>query len=255
MADFAKKNEVKDYREHFEFRLTVADNIICQRYFKINGFNYYSTASYELADTIRACAKMIEDELKQKNHIYLDAVAPRIFNSVEEMTEYFKNPQHCAEMSLGEGLVIRDAKGTNYVWGKEGAPVEARNRFDIGEFSKPLTDDDYVTFKFAFLIDGKEVMATCWETAYPKYIRNSIDLTNKRGKFEGEDLSRLSFESAVLNRMVAGRPDLVNKIVREICQTCSQSDNDWYTIAGDGYTNEIIVPEFILAAASAKKQQ
>ena len=31
--------ESKDYKERFEFELTVGNNIICQRYFRINNFN------------------------------------------------------------------------------------------------------------------------------------------------------------------------------------------------------------------------
>ena len=39
MSEIKKSVEPKDYKERFEFELTVGNNIICQRYFRINNFN------------------------------------------------------------------------------------------------------------------------------------------------------------------------------------------------------------------------
>jgi hypothetical protein len=83
--------------------------------------------------------------------------------------------------------------------------------------------------KLAFIDNGREVVSTVWDGVYPRDVRNSIDLSNNKGKFEGEDVSRLGFESALLNYMVQGKIDLIWKIIREIQITCSDTDNKNYT--------------------------
>ena len=85
MAEVKKQFEqALAFKERFEFRLTVGDDIICQRYFRIGNFNPLSLKSMELTDTIRGCAQTIDDDLKSKSLIYLEIFAPRIFNSLEE---------------------------------------------------------------------------------------------------------------------------------------------------------------------------
>ena len=92
MADSKKQNEVRDFKERFEFKLTVGGNIICQRYFKINNFNPLSLVSEDLTDSMRYLADMVDRDLKDKSQVYLDIMAPRIFNTVEEMDKYFADP-------------------------------------------------------------------------------------------------------------------------------------------------------------------
>lgn len=233
MTEFVKKqpSEPRDYKERFEFRFTVGNNIICQRYFRINNFNPLSLSSVELAHTISECAELINNELKDKSKIYLELSAPRIFTDYEEMTKYFEDPKHCAQMHLGEGIVLRTpVTAPNYAWSKNNCPVPLSERFDNGEFSTSLSEEDRVTYKFAFYDNGREVCSSIWEGIYPKYVRNSIDLSNKRGKLaEGEDTSKLSFEAYVLYKMVEGKGDIVYKIIKDICFTCSSQDNSWYT--------------------------
>jgi hypothetical protein len=72
---------------------------------------------------------------------------------------------------------------------------------------------------------------------YPRFVRNSIDLSNRRGKLDPEDLYRVGFEQYILYKLVEGRSDLVWKLVKEICYTCSESDDSWYTISSE-YTDE-----------------
>ena len=222
---------VRDYKERFEFKFTVGGNIICQRYFRINNFNPTSLASLELVDSIRDCAKMIDNDLKDKSNKYINLSAAQNFNSVDEMFDYFKDEKHKLNMRIGQGIVIKDAKAPNYVWGKNNCPVALTEKFDKdGEFTSPITSDDVVTYKFAFYDNGKEVCTTSWEGIYPRYIRNSIDLSNKKGKLsEGDDPSRLGYDSYILYKMVEGKEDIVYKIIKEICLTCSNPDNSWYT--------------------------
>lgn len=237
MAEIKKSIEAKDYKERFEFRLTVGDNIICQRYFKINNFNPTSLRSFELADTIRKCAKKIHSDLVDKTQVYLSILAPRMFTSEDEMNEYFSNPAHCNGLNVGEGIVVSGST-FDYFWDGE-KPSPSKTKFDDGEFFRPLTKEDEVEYKFAFYVDDKEACSTVWTGVYPKYIRNSIDLSNKRGRFDDVDKNyTMSFEQYLMFKLVDGRKDLVWGLIKDICYVCSlqNEDRNEYTIESEYYT-------------------
>ena len=239
MAEIKKSNEAKDYKERFEFRLTVGDNIICQRYFKINNFNPTSLRSFELADTIRSCAKKIHSDLVDKTQVYLSILAPRMFTSVEEMDKYFSKPENHYGLNVGEGIVVAGSD-VDYFWDGE-KPSPAQTKFDDGEFSRQLTKEDEVEYKFAFYVDEKEACSTVWTGIYPKYIRNSIDLSNKRGRFDDVDNNyTMSFEQYLMFKLVDGRKDLVWGLIKDICYICSLQNEDRteYTIDSEYYTRE-----------------
>ena len=232
MADIRKQAEqTRDYRERFEFRLTVGDNIICQRYFRINNFNPLSFRSFDLPDTMRVCADMIDKDLKSKTQTYLELFAPKVFNSMEEAEKYFENKDNRKGMMLGEGIVIRGDEN-NYFWGDEKGIQEAQFKFDDGEFSNGITEDDIVTYQFydngKDLDQHREVCSTLWEGVYPKFVRNQIDLSNKKYRYDEDEISRLSYEQYLLFKMSEGKSDLVYKIIKEICYTCSVPDDGWY---------------------------
>ena len=64
--------EIKDYKEErFEFTVFVNDNIICQRYFKINGFNNDSLRSLQFKETMDSVVRMIQDDLLSKSRIFM----------------------------------------------------------------------------------------------------------------------------------------------------------------------------------------
>ena len=238
MADYRKQsNEPRDYKERFEFRLTTGENIICQRYFKINNFNPISLRSFNLAEVVEGCAAIINKDLMEKTYTYLEIFAPKVFSSVDEMETYFADPKHAAEMRLGEGIVVRNSD-KNYFWGKNGRPNPCSQKFDDGEFSNGLSDEDRQVYKFGFYVDGREVCSSIWEGIYPKFIRNSLDLTNRKGRFEGEDLSRLSFEQYLLYKMVEGKSDLIYNLIKRICVVCSLNDANDYDVTDD-YCNRV----------------
>lgn len=222
-----KSTNPNDYKERFEFRLTVGENIICQRYFRINGFNPKSLHSFELADIVRYCAEIIDLDLKAKTLAYMEIFAPKVFKSIEEMKAYFDNEEHAAEMRTGWGIVVENCE-TNFVWGKNNKPMPCE-KFDTGEFSMPLDDKDCVEYKFAFLVDDREVCSTVWTGIYPRYVRRAIDLSNKRGKLDSESAGQLNFDQYLDYKMVEGRADLIWGIINELCQVCSNSDSSWYT--------------------------
>ena len=233
MAEVKKQFEqALAFKERFEFRLTVGDDIICQRYFRIGNFNPLSLKSMELSDTIRACANTIDSDLKSKTQIYLEIFAPRIFNTMEDFEAYVGNENNRNALVRGEGVVIRDVKDHDFAWNGVDKLIPLDFKFEDGEFSEPLTDEDYVTYKFAFLDSGREVCSTVWTGVYPRFVRNSIDLSNKRGKLDQSDIYRVGFEQYILYKLVEGRNDLVWKLVKEICYTCSEVD-EFYTITSE----------------------
>ena len=230
MIENRKQFVTKDYKERFEFKLMVGDNIICQRYFKINNFNELSVYSFELMDTINEIVNMLDEELKSKTLVYLDIYAPMYFNSLEEMNKYFENPYNRSRMGIGHGIVVKNQKN-DYFWGKNNEPVELSFKFDDGELVNNITDDEVTTYKFAFLVDGKEVCARTWEGVYPKFVRNAIDISNKRGKLTEEEAARINgFEEYLNYKICAGRNDLVPPIVKNICAVCCLQGDNVYTL-------------------------
>ena len=246
MAEF-RKNEVRDFKDRFEFKLTVGDIIICQRYFKINNFNPLSLSSLELADLMRELSHMIDSDLKDKSQVYLEIMAPRIFNTESEMYDYFSNPNNRKGIRGGHGIVVKENLEHDYAWKSildgngnvvGGNPIPLTFKFDDGEFGRYLTDEDYVEYKLSFIDNGKdldnpkpkEVISIVWTGVYPKYVRNSIDLSNKRGRFENVDIMTLGFDQYLVYKIFNGRQDLIYKIIRDIQVTCSNSDNSWYTV-------------------------
>jgi len=254
MAEVKKQFEqALAFKERFEFRLTVGDDIICQRYFRIGNFNPISLKSNELMDTIRGCAEMVDNDLKSKSLIYLEIFAPRIFKTMDEFEKYIENEKNRDSLIRGEGVVIRDEKDHDFAWNGVDKLVPLTFKFEDGEFSEPLTNDDYVTYKFAFLDYGREVCSTTWVGVYPRFVRNSIDLSNKRGKLDADEIYRVGFEQYILYKLVEGRSDLVWKLVKEICYTCSDSDDSAYTISEE-YRDEVSGKTLIYNNKSASKK-
>ena len=223
-----EKKAPADYKEPYEFRLLIGDSIICQRYFKINNFNSASLNSVELLNVVRYCANMIDEDLKSKSRIYSHHMSPLIFDDEEQMRTWFANPNNSSKVPEYESIVLRGENSDEFSW-IEGELVKCDKKINDGTFTNPLEDKDYYTYEFAFYVNGKKIISKIFDGVYPYYIRRNIDLSNTRGKFEGEDTTRLSFESYILNRLVYDRQDLIKKIVKELCYVCSVSDNNFYT--------------------------
>lgn len=227
----AEKRYPNDYKEPYEFRLLIGDSIICQRYFKINNFNQTSLSSIELTNTIRYCANLINEDLKSKSRMYSWYMCPMIFDSEEQMREWFSNPTNYERIMSYETVVIRNEDSSEYIWDADDKKlIKCEKKTDDGTFTVNLTDRDVLTYELAFYVNDKKIVSASFEGVYPYYIRRNIDLSNTRGKFEGDDLTRLSFDSYIINRLVYDRQDLIKKVVKEICLICSVSDNSYYTL-------------------------
>lgn len=231
MAEFKQKSaeSQKDYKERFEFVFTTDGNIICQRYFRINNFNPTALRSYELTNAIRRCAAIIDNDLKDKTQIYLSIYAPRVFDTQEQMEEYVSKDENFAKMTIGEGLVVKGNTETDFVLCKDKTVKALGSKFDDGELTESSAEDNKSTYKFAFKVDGREVCAITWDGYYPKFVRDKIDLSNKRGKFSEEDTEHLTFEQYLLYMMVKDKSDLVYGLIKNICYACSYPDSKDYT--------------------------
>ena len=226
-----------DYKTPYEFRLMIGDSIICQRYFTINAFNPLSLGSLELTNTIRACAQMIDEDLKSKSRIYGWHMAPLVFKNEDEMYAWFSDPAHeewVKNLRINENIFLRDGNSPEYTWtGEKLIPNE--KKIDDGTFTETLQEKDFCLYEFAFFVNDRKVISTTFEGVYPYFIRRNIDLSNTKGRFEGEDTSRLVFDSYLLNTLVVDRPDLIKKLAKEIAYVCSVTDDSYYTTV-DTYT-------------------
>ena len=232
-----QSSEPRDYKERFEFVLTTGGNIICQRYFRINNFNPKSLGSYELTSALRHCAAVIDGDLKDKTAIYLEYFAPKTFNSVEEMEKFVADETNRHRFSKGEGLVVRGNSVTDYAYVGDGKVKALGFKFDDGELTTNDAESNKTAYRFTFKVDGRDACSVEWEGYYPKFVRDKIDLANKRGKFAEEEIDRLSFEQYLLYKMVEGRNDLVYGLIKSICSACSNQYNADYTTTVDGIVN------------------
>lgn len=199
-------NQKKEYnKERFQFILFINDNVICQRYFKINGFNEESLNSLELKNVIDEITVgdsnngLITSDLTSKSRVYCwynyddSPIKLNGFSNIYE-TDYLENNCNTQEENTEE-------------------------KAEPWEF----------TFKFSFLVDEKEVCSRIWDGyAYPKFVRDSVDITNKKTLYENEDPNRLPFQISLIRKMTIDKTDLVYKIIEKLCETLSNSYSSSY---------------------------
>lgn len=200
-----KKVDNSNYRERFQFQLQVNDNIICQRYFKIPRFNSESLTSQELFETLGGYRGP-----KQEQMSYLGTkkgVVQLIKRDLESKSRIFtRSTQDCRTKMTG---FAKDENGNpvNEVTYAEYEPKP----YDETEFVKPWD----VTFKFLFLVDDRVIYEEIWDgSQYPKYVRNSVDITNARSQYP------------MVQLMNMGKDDLVVEIIKRICEVCSNGDSE-----------------------------
>lgn len=239
-------------RERFEFELTVDGNMICQRYFKINAFKEDSFRSVDFIDTIEECVSMIKSDLVSKSKDYMEHMAPLIFKNEEQMRGYLFNadgsvnekhtkyiPGVCSGIPYGRHIILRE-ENHEYVWaGNKLVDEGERKPDDINEFVDKDTQRRPNVFKFTMFDNGKdwlesprrrEVVSTIWDgDQYPSFVRNAVDISNGRGRYDEFDITKASHEQCLYYWCNAGRQDLVPVIIRMIAETCSYEDKNDYT--------------------------
>lgn len=220
------------HKERFQFVLSVNDNIICQRFFRINGFNEDSLYSLELKEAIDEITiglistipltgvdlsltgmdrGLINSDLVSKSRVYLWYTN----NKMPLKLTGFENPY---EATYAE---YENAEADMEEW--------------VGKIQNPWE----VTFKFSFLVDEREVCTRIWDgSSYPKYVRDSVDITNKKSSYENEDPNRLSFSVNLIRHMTIDKSDLVYSIIEKLCDVLSSTyTKQYYYTKVLNYTN------------------
>lgn len=235
MSEILKKEkEVKvidntQWKERHQFVLSANGNIICQRYFKVNGFNPKSLNSEELYYTIRDIVHMIKDDLKSKSRIYTAITMGKStkltgFYNGEKISNHdaalvFQDDVR-GEVALSNGIVLNKT----YI------------DYDVEE----EVDDSPFTLKFSYLFDDKAVYEEVWDgTVYPKYVRNCIDLSNSNASYKNVDPMRMTFSQQMTKSLNSGRPDLIYNIIKLFCDTLSNDVDDDGNSIDKGYTTSV----------------
>ena len=207
-------------KERFEFVFSVNGNIICQRYFRINGFNERSTGSFQVTEALWDCQRAIHRDLSEKTRIFLELTAPQIFNNREEMDKWVKTQPF--KLDVPYFVILRNEDAT-FIWdGEEMKPYNKQfNRWDyIGEKNGSET-----VFKLAFLDEGKEVRSVSWDgSAYPRFVRTNIDISNSNNKYETEG-NFSPYEAMIVNEFIKNRESLIPYIMRTLTGACVGGEN------------------------------
>lgn len=202
-----KKVDNSSYRERFQFQLQVNDNIICQRYFKIPHYNSDSLVSEELYDTLRGAVEDIKADLVSKSRVYL----ANTMETTTKLTGFASKAKALKEArEKGESddvirhIILRHEEDETYV-------SHPSKEWDETEFVK----QGEVTFKFVYMVDDRVVYEQVWDgSQYPKYVRNSVDITNAKSQYP------------MVQLMNSGKTDLAVSTINKICEVCSNGDSE-----------------------------
>lgn len=115
----------------------------------------------------------------------------------------------------------------------------------LPELVEPLIEPWECTFKFVVSDNKQEVISKIWDGyAYPKSVREKVDLANKTVKITTKDgriysydkdeyfeqnKDRLSPELYVLKSQIADKQDLLLAITKKICEVCSPREDSFQT--------------------------
>ena len=253
-----KENKFVDnvaYKSKFQLLIWVNDNVICQRYFKINGFNEESIYTKEFTNCMNGIVQSIQEDLESKSRIFmwytnlkepLKLTGFATDNEVEKYGSDFLtlvvNSDVRGDIEAPDGEIFHK----EYVEFNEGVAN------DYGEVERPA-EGEYI-FKFSFLIDDITVFEKIWDgNVYPKFVRNGVDLTNSYMSYDNKEVSALSFGAAIVRYMQSGKINLISDFIRRICDTLSNtfSDKYVYTKKMDIYRNNDDINEQNREAAIA----
>lgn len=122
---------------------------------------------------------------------------------------------------------------------------------DNEEFINPPIEPWACTFKLVISDNKRDVITKIWDGyAYPKYIREKVDLSNKNVKVTSKDgqtfvydketffktnADRLSFEHEVLKGMIIDKTDVLLQITKKICEACSPTKDEIKGNSQKGY--------------------
>jgi hypothetical protein len=225
----AKVIDNTQWKERHQFVLSANGNIICQRYFKVNGFNPNSLHSVELLDTVRDIVDMIKADLVSKSRVYTGITMTKR----SKLTGFYEGE----ELSYSDrGLICSD----KYEGEIELSNGVVLNKTYIENDMTEDVDDEPFEFKFSYLFDDKLVCEEIWDgTVYPKYIRNSVDLSNSNSSYKYTDPMRMTFSQQMTKHLNEGRVDLIYTIIRMFCDTLSNNVDEDGNSTEKKYTSEM----------------
>lgn len=233
MSEILKK-EVKvidntQWKERHQFVLSANGNIICQRYFKVNGFNPKSLNSEELYYTIRDIVHMIKGDLESKSRIYMAIT----MGKSTKLTGFYKGER----LNGGDAVLVYQDYVRGQVTLSNGTVL---NKTYIDYDVEEEVDDSPFTLKFAYLFDDKVVYEEVWDgTVYPKYVRNCIDLSNSNASYKNVDPMRMTFSQQMTKSLNSGRADLIYNIIKLFCDTLSNDVDDDGNSIDKEYTTSV----------------
>jgi len=218
------------YKNKFQFLIWINDNVICQRYFRINGLNEDAIYSAEFSNCMEGIVDSIQKDLESKSRIYLwystvsDSIKSQGFMSEKELEKYGSDFLLLLTNDKIKGEVVApDGK----IFKKEYIEYGPKDKEYTNEINRP-SEGEFV-FKFAFLIDDKSVYERSWDgNIYPKFVRNGVDLTNNYANYNNKDISNLSFSAVVVRHMQYGKENLITEFIHRICDTLSNSYSEKY---------------------------
>ena len=147
-------------------------------------------------------------------------------------------------------LIDTDLKSKSRVWTWYNFNPEFpdANKEAMDELMSPTLKPWECTFKFVVSDNNVPIISKIWDGyAYPKSVRERVDLTNKTVKtwdgsfdkdtFFAENEGKLTADLNVIRSMIIDKPDLLLLITKKICETCSPRENGYKAI-GDYTTVE-----------------
>lgn len=218
------------FNDRFKFILSINDNIICERFFKINGFDYDAIYSERMKSLFvgedglqyGTLISMIVNDLKSKSRMYT----------------WYTTETPVKLTGFMEGAETTYLEYTS----KKEDEVEINENGEIEDNEPEIVKPFDITFKFSFQMaqkttinstDGKPVFSqykpiyeVIWDgSVYPKFVRNSVDLSNSFGH-KDKEIGVMNFVQGLTYRMTYDKRDLVYHIIREICDAATFNDEN-----------------------------
>lgn len=214
-----EKNNSEVNENRFSFVISANDNIVIERGFDIENVKERSLNSTRIMTAVEKCVDILKSDLVAKTNIYNWYTAPQVFPNKEKMLEWAKNPTF--ELEVPSFVVLDDS---DEVFNWNGSEMVPYNKyFNKTDYAKPVNNDNPCVLKFSFIDkkNGKVLGSLAWDgTVYPKFVRNNIDATNSKNKFEGEGIFA-PVEAFVTNVFIASQPNLVPRFQKILSIACS----------------------------------
>ncbi len=227
----AANNEA--FKEKFQFILYSNDNIVCQRYFRIVGYNNDAVGSVELFDALEHCVDLIKGDLWDKSIAYQTIINNNPIKATGFAPDVDVYEDVCKICSSTTSGIVKLSDGSEV----EKTFVESSVDSDIAYGDDEKLNPWDVTFKFEFRVDNRPVYQRIWDgTVYPKHIRNSVDLANSGSDADPSKVYLNSIDG-VLQYIKLGRPNLIYQIIKKIISVMSGCHFDGTSFVSDKVYN------------------